>query len=97
MLQKFTSRKFLMALLGVITAFLILFGFDESFVEKVTAIGVAIIPIIVYIGVEGSIDVKRLMQTGLEVIDILDGPEDDEETPNDGSGAGTGVSTTEAQ
>ena len=91
MLQKFTSRKFLLALLGVITAILVLFGVDEDIVGKVSAIGVAIIPIIVYIGVEGAIDIKRIMETGLEVIDILDGPDE----PADGASAGSGANTTE--
>lgn len=72
MLEKFTSRKFLMALISVITGVLGMFNFSDDMIKFISSLGLALIPTIIYIITEGKIDEKALNQIGDIITDISD-------------------------
>jgi hypothetical protein len=79
MLEKFASRKFLMALLSVVTGILVMFGIEDSIVQLVSSVGLIVIPTIIYIITEGKIDaegVKKIIDTVEDVIDVIDPDEE---------------------
>lgn len=74
MLEKFKSRKFLMALLSVILGVLTMFGLDEGIIQQVSSVAMILIPTIVYIAVEGVIDaagVKKIVDTVKDIVDEI--------------------------
>ena len=75
MLEKFQSRKFLMALLSVVLGIMTLFGVAETSIEVVSSVGLVLIPTIVYIFTEGKIDaagVKQITSTIDDIVDVVD-------------------------
>ena len=56
MLQKFSSRKFLTALLGVASGLAMIFGVDEQAVTQVAGAVTALASVISYIFAEAKID-----------------------------------------
>lgn len=87
MLEKFKSRKFLMAALSVIVGIMGMFGVADNTIEMVSSIALILIPIITYIVTEGKIDaaaVNQVVSSIDDIIDILMGVNDDEsEIDND--------------
>ena len=71
-MSKLKSRKFLMSLIGTLSAIAIALGADEEIVKVVMAVAAVVLPAI-YTAVEGSIDKAALFTTAKEVIDIVDG------------------------
>lgn len=57
--QKLSSRKFWVALIGFITAILVAVNYTEAEIAQVTAIISAFSTLIIYILTEGYIDGKR--------------------------------------
>lgn len=57
--QKFTSRKFWMALIGFITALLVAFKVDSLTTEQVVAVVTAVSSLIAYTIGEGLVDASR--------------------------------------
>lgn len=81
MLEKFKSRKFLMALLSVVLGVLGLFGVADGTIEMTSSIGLILIPTIVYIVTEGKIDaaaVGKIVDSADEILDIITGEEEEE-------------------
>ncbi|NLL46876.1 MAG: hypothetical protein GX250_08785 [Clostridiales bacterium] len=56
MLDKFKSRKFLMAAASVVVGILTIFGVPEGVVSLISGISLVLIPVVVYIAAEGRID-----------------------------------------
>lgn len=61
-LKKLKSRKFLAALVGVITGLAMIFGLDAEVANTVTGAVVAIGSLVTYIVTEGSIDKAALVE-----------------------------------
>lgn len=61
--QKLTSRKFWAALIGFITALLIVFGVDNLKIEQVVALITAVSTLIAYIIGEGIVDAARINES----------------------------------
>lgn len=76
-MEKFLSRKFLMALLSVVAGILTMFNVEDSIVQLITSIGLIIVPTLVYIGVEGKIDYERIFTAALEINRQLQAHEDE--------------------
>lgn len=60
--QKITSRKFLAAVVGIITGLAMVFGLDEGVISTVAGAVTALASIVAYISAEGAIDVARLKE-----------------------------------
>ena len=58
--QKLSSRKFLTAIIGFITALMIAFNVDNLTIEKVVALVTAGLTLIAYIFSEGMVDAARI-------------------------------------
>jgi hypothetical protein len=71
-MHKFLSRKFLMALLSVIIGVLTMLNVEDGLIQIISSIGLIIVPTLVYIGVEGTIDIKRVLQDGIEITRLLE-------------------------
>ena len=69
--QKLTSRKFWAAVIGFVTALMVLFGVDDLTIEKVVALLTAEGTLIAYIFAEGNVDAtnKTYQLTELERIE----------------------------
>lgn len=72
MLEKFKSRKFLMALLSVIVGLMGMFGVADNTIEMVSSIALVLMPIITYIITEGKIDAAAVNQALSVIDDITD-------------------------
>lgn len=76
LLKKLTSRKFVTAMLGVITGICVLFGIDEGAVSTVAGAVLAAASAASYIIVEGRLDaesIKTAAEKGQEAIDVIKG------------------------
>lgn len=60
MFNKFLSRKFLTAILGVITGFAIAAGVDAGDVSTISGAVISVISVITYIKAEARIDASRV-------------------------------------
>lgn len=70
--QKYISRKFLLALLSVVIGVLIMMGADDNTIQLVSGLGTASIGIFLYIIVEGRLDAAALKQVDIEtIIDVV--------------------------
>lgn len=58
-IQKLTSRKFWVALIGFITALMTALNYSELTIAQVTGVAAALAPLVVYILSEGYVDGKR--------------------------------------
>lgn len=65
-MEKFLSRKFLMALLSVVVGVLTMINADDSLIQLISSLSLIVIPTLVYIGVEGKIDFERVANTAIE-------------------------------
>lgn len=86
LLEKFTSRKFLLAVVTVIAGVVAMCGASEGVVEAVTAALTALIPTVIYIVTEGRIDAAAVGQIAGAVQDIAEGVAAD---TNDDADSGT--------
>lgn len=73
LLEKFTSRKFLLAVVTVIAGVVAMCGASDGVVEAVTAALTALIPTVIYIITEGRIDAAAVGQIAGAVQDIAKG------------------------
>ena len=76
--EKFGSRKFLVTLLSVVVGVITMLTNDEELVKLVAQIGGVLIPIVVYVVVEGKIDVQKLLKAGIDIADLLDNYTEDD-------------------
>ncbi len=58
--RKLTSRKFWAAVVGFLTAVLVIFGVDDLTIEQVTALITAAAVVVAYIFGEGMVDAARV-------------------------------------
>lgn len=77
LIEKFTSRKFLLAVVTVIAGVVAMCGASEGVVEAVTAALTALIPTVIYIITEGRIDAAAVGQIAGAVQDIAEGVAND--------------------
>ena len=73
--NKFASRKFILALVGVITGILGIIGFNDNIIAVVAFVAIEIFSIVAYCYIEGKIDAAAVGATAslLEVFkDLLD-------------------------
>ena len=73
LLEKFTSRKFLLAFVATIAGVVAMCGASEGVVEAVTAALTALIPTAIYMITEGRIDAAAVGQIAGAVQDIAEG------------------------
>ena len=66
-LQKVTSRKFLAAVVGVLTGLAMVFGLDQDIITTVSGAVVALASVIVYIATEGKIDAAAVGEAARKV------------------------------
>lgn len=69
---KITSRKFLAALVGIITGLAMVFGLDQNVITTVSGAVVALASVIVYIATEGKIDAAAVGEAAKKVEDARD-------------------------
>ena len=75
-MQKLTSRKFWMALAGVVTGVALALGAENTDISTVTGAVTALISAVVYIIVEGKVDAESVKNaiTGVQdTVDVLEG------------------------
>ena len=70
--QKVTSRKFLAALVGIITGLAMVFGLDQNVITTVSGAVMALASVIVYIATEGKIDAAAVREAAKKVEDARD-------------------------
>ena len=80
--QKLTSRKFWAAVVGFVTALMVLFGVDDLTIEKVVALITAEGTLMAYIFSEGSVDATNKTHpfTQLERIESIEYDVSEEDT-----------------
>lgn len=74
MLYKFTSRKFLAAVAGVIIGLCMAFGLDDNTVNVVSGAVTSVVSIVAYIVAEGKVDaaaVKDAIEDVQEAIEVI--------------------------
>ena len=71
-LKKFTSRKFLAALAGIIAGIAMAFGLSESIITTVSGAVMAVGSVIAYIITEGKIDAAAVGEAAQKVQDAID-------------------------
>ena len=79
MFEKFMSRKFLTAVLGVITGLAIAAGVDAGEASTVAGAVVSVISVITYIRAESRIDVGRITSAAQAVKDAAEVLTDEDE------------------
>lgn len=75
MLYKFTSRKFLAAVAGVIIGLCMAFGLDDNTVNVVSGAVTSVVSIVAYIVAEGKVDaaaVKDAIEDVQEAIEVME-------------------------
>lgn len=72
-LKKFTSRKFLAALAGVISGLAMVFGLDEHIIGQVSGAIVSVASVVSYIVTEGKIDAAAVGQAAEDVAEAIEG------------------------
>lgn len=60
--RKFTSRKFLAAVAGIVTGLAMIFGLDENTINTVAGAVVSIGSVLAYIMTEGKVDAEGVKQ-----------------------------------
>ena len=71
-LKKFTSRKFLAAVAGVIAGLAMAFGLNEGITTTVSGAVMAVGSVIAYIVTEGRIDAEAVGDAAQKVQDAID-------------------------
>lgn len=74
--KKFTSRKFLAALAGLVSGLAVIFGLDESIVAAFSGAILSAASLITYIITEGRVDAEAVKNTVIGIqkaADSLDG------------------------
>lgn len=77
---KFGSRKFLLTAVSVVSGIVFMLTSNDGLAQLVAQIGGIMIPIIVYVAVEGKIDAQKILQSGIEIMDLFDDYKDDAST-----------------
>ena len=73
--QKLTSRKLWLAVVGFVTGLLLYFGMDNEQVEKIATLIMSFASLLAYIIAEGLVDANRLPEETV----IIEQPPDGEE------------------
>lgn len=74
---KFGSRKFLLTAVSVVSGIVFMLTSNDGLAQLVAQIGGVMIPIIVYVAVEGKIDAQKILQSGIEIMDLFDDYKED--------------------
>lgn len=72
MKTKLTSRKFWVAVAGIVSGILMIFGYSDSSVETISGAVITVGSAIAYIIAEGVIDSKRAAESVEAVIEAVD-------------------------
>lgn len=67
MIKKFTSRKFILSLVGMISGILGMIGFADSEIAIIACAAIEILSLLGFLLVEGKADVASI-QTGIDII-----------------------------
>lgn len=70
--SKITSRKFLAALVGIITGLAMVFGLDQNIITTISGAVMALASVITYIIAEGKIDAAAVGDAAKKVEDARD-------------------------
>lgn len=79
--RKFTSRKFLAAVAGIVTGLAMIFGLDENTISTVAGAVVSIASVVAYIKTEGRVDEESIrnaaesVQGAVEAVEGVPGPQ----------------------
>ena len=71
-IQKITSRKFITAMLGIVTGVAVLFGVDEGVITTVAGAVMATASAVSYILAEGRIDAERIKNAAEQIQEAKD-------------------------
>ena len=71
-LKKFTSRKFVTALCGIVIGVVVAFGYNASDIQTVAGAATSLISLVTYIIAEGKIDANRVKETIEDVQDAVE-------------------------
>jgi intracellular septation protein A len=71
-LKKLSSRKFMVALISIITGILTLFNCDENLIQLIGSIVMIIVPVITYIVTEGVLDHASIKTTIQQVLEAFE-------------------------
>ena len=77
--EKLISRKFWIAVAGVVSGVAVIFGLDEGAVSQISGGIIAVTSVVIYIAVEGKIDAAAVSETLEYVNGTLDTFESDKE------------------
>jgi uncharacterized membrane protein len=81
--QKLTSRKFISAIIGFVTAILLAFNVSDLTIEQVVAIMSSILVLVAYILGEASVDTERVKMEYLDRVEEILLEDEDIETDCD--------------
>ena len=70
--QKFSSRKFLAAVAGIVIGVSMIAGADQATAEVIAGAVVAVLSVVSYIIIEGKIDAVRIMEAFKKVQEAVD-------------------------
>lgn len=70
--ENFTDKKFLMALVAVVTGILALFNIEDNTVSLVTSLILIILPVIGYVISEGFLDWNKINIAITEILKVID-------------------------
>lgn len=70
--ENFTDKKFLMALVAVVTGILALFNIEDNTVSLVTSLILIILPVIGYVISEGVLDWNKINIAITEILKVID-------------------------
>lgn len=70
--ENFTDKKFLMALVAVVTGILALFNIEDNTVSLITSLILIILPVIGYVISEGVLDWNKINIAITEILKIID-------------------------
>ena len=71
-MKKFTSRKLLAAVIGVLMGVAMIFGVDPNVAETVSGALLAVVSVVTYIVTEGKIDAAAVGDAAQKVQDAVD-------------------------
>lgn len=66
--RKFSSRKFIAAVVGIITGLAMIFGLDENTISTVAGAVVSVSSVVAYIMAEGKVDAESVKKADIGIL-----------------------------
>lgn len=71
-MKKFTSRKFLACIIGILMGVATIFGLDESAINTISGAVISIFSVVAYISTEGRIDAASVGKAAEDIQSAID-------------------------